>query len=316
MQDASAVQAVADLAVQATQSTQFSSPDTLPHALVLGGQVHNLEKLRQHRDRFRGTFSTRSLSAFVAYVAIRSMEAQVVTEGEGEGESPETGDGGDISDVMSFREGVRGPDSTTLFVDPETFTAVGIHNLGDLAAPGHCDDLAKLRLVQSAEWTALMQVNQKPLTQREMADWLQDWRGIFTPLYGDPGLITEALPRDTVSAAIQAVLHVKTEASQSASSKLQAHGAELSSFEALQMRSGDGLELPAGFRFSLHPYEDLKLRTVDAVLTVYPPTEGKAMRMSLRVTGLEALTKEMADEFQALLKERLDVPSFIGTFAP
>jgi uncharacterized protein YfdQ (DUF2303 family) len=149
-----------------------------------------------------------------------------------------------------------------------------------------------------------------------MADWLQDWRGIFTPLYGDPGLITEALPRDTVTAAIQAVLHVKTEASQSASSKLQAHGAELSSFEALQMRSGDGLELPAGFRFSLHPYEDLKLRAVDAVLTVYPPTEGKAMRMSLRVTGLEALNKEMADEFQTLLKERLDVPSFIGTFAP
>lgn len=292
--EAAAIQRIADFAVDATRATQFAHPSHLPHALVLGDKMVNLESLRPKRDRFRGTFETRSLPAFVDYVKTRIGELEAINE-----------------------EADRGlVDGTTLFIDPETFRATAIHNLGGITDPGHCDDKGVLKLVQSPEWKALLAFAGAKHSQRDMADFLTDWRAIITPLFGGGGLITEAEARPAqVSAAIQALLNVKVDEKRAQQAALAAHGVEMSSFESVQLSSG-GVELPTGFVFRLKPYEDLAERTVTVVLTAYPADERSGIRMSLRLVGLEELNKQMAVEFHELLRTQLDVPGFIGTFTP
>lgn len=297
--EAAAIQRIADFAVDATRATQFAFPSDLPHALVLGDKVINLESLRPVRDRFRGTFKTRSLPAFVHYVKVRCDEfgEAVIISADGE-PAP----------------GVRA-DSTTLFIDPEAFDATAIHNLGGIFAPGHCDDRSVLKLVQSPEWKALLAFAGAKHSQRDMADFLTDWRSIITPLFGGGGLITEAEARPAqVSAAIQALLNVKVDEKRAQQAALAAHGVEMSSFESVQLSSG-GVELPTGFIFRLKPYEDLSERAVTVVLTAYPADERTGIRMALRLVGIEELNKQMAMEFHELLRGQLDVPGFIGTFS-
>ncbi len=291
--EAAAIQRIEHLAIAAQSANQFHSPSSLPHALVLGEKVVNLENLRGVRDRFRGTFRTRSLPAFVEYVKVRAAEIHAANE--------------------AGRDYI---DGTTLFIDPEAFDATAIHNLGGITEPGHCDDRSVLKLVQSPEWKALLEVVGRKLSQRDMADFLTDWRAILTPLFGGNGLITEAQARPgQVSAAIQALLNVKVDEKRAQQSALASHGVELSSFESVQLSSG-GVELPTGFIFQLKPYEDLSERAITAVLTAYPADERNGIRMALRLVGLEELNKQMAVEFHELLRGQLDVPGFIGTFTP
>lgn len=299
--EAAAIQRIADLAIQAQSANLFSDPASLPHALVLAEKVVNLEHLRPVRDRFRGTFKTRSLQAFVDYVRVRVQEVRTLNE---------------ELDLQEPARTTAHPDSTTLFIDPEAFDATAIHNLGGITEPGHCDDRSVLKLVRSPEWQALLAFAGQKHSQRDMADFLTDWRSIITPLFGGGGLITEAEARPLqVSAAIQALLNVKVDEKRSQQSQLAQHGAELSSFESLQLSSG-GVELPAGFIFNLKPYEDLAWRAVTVVLTAYPADERNGIRMALRLVGLEELNKQMAVEFHELLRGQLDVPGFIGTFTP
>jgi uncharacterized protein YfdQ (DUF2303 family) len=294
--EAAAVERIAELGVTAAQAYTFSDPESVPHALVLGGMPVSLEKLRPLRDRFRGAFRTRSLDAFVDYVLTRVKEAKESSD--------------DVGSAL--------PADSKLFIDPEAFVASAFHNIGEPQFPGHCDDQSQLVLVQSPEWKALQGLAGRQVTQRTLADFLTDWRTIAAPLYGDPGLIAEASAEPSkVSAAILSVLNVKVDQAQSTQSKLQAHGAELSAFEALQVKSGDGSALPAGFAFRLKPYEDLAERTVLTVLTMYPPQDNRALTMSLRIVGAEDLAKQMATEFHEVLRARLpDLAAFIGTFDP
>jgi uncharacterized protein YfdQ (DUF2303 family) len=298
--EAAAIQRIEALAINSQDANKFHHRTDMPHALLLGDKVVSLENLRPERDRFRGTFKTRSLQAFVHYVKARIEEIAILNE-----------------------KGAQNPaltieltDSTVLFIDPEAFDATAIHNLGGIEEPGHCDDRSVLKLVKSPEWMALLAFAGQKHSQRDMADFLTDWRSIITPLFGGGGLITEAEARPVqVSAAIQALLNVKVDEKRAQQSALASHGVELSSFESVQLSSG-GVELPTGFIFQLKPYEDLAWRAVTVVLTAYPADERTGIRMALRLVGLEELNKQMAVEFHELLRGQLDVPGFIGTFTP
>lgn len=127
-------------AVLDLHASTLKLPDTDVPAIALpkGVEVESLERFFTNRARFRGTYSTPSLSGFVEYAEDR--------------------------------------ESYACFVDPETMSAEAIFNRGTLEKPGHCDDTAKLTMVKTAPFKALHAVNGQRLEQRAAAEWLEDWR--------------------------------------------------------------------------------------------------------------------------------------------
>ena len=59
-------------------------------------------------------------------------------------------------------------------------SAAAILNFGTTDAPGHCDSKATVKLDQTAPYTALLEIVNKRLTQRELAEFIEDWRSFIT----------------------------------------------------------------------------------------------------------------------------------------
>ena len=116
-----------------------------PVALVPdGAKIVDLERFQDHRNRFRGTYSTHSLADFGAYVVERSAPA------------------------------ARG------FIDQDAMSCTVLFNLGTPDQPGHADDRAVLRLKPSAAFAAVQAICGQNLVQKAMSDWIEDWHQHLT----------------------------------------------------------------------------------------------------------------------------------------
>ncbi len=111
-------------------------------AVVIGGEIHELEQFGETPLRHRQRFATKSLPAFIDYsldaVAARNSTAKV-------------------------------------FVDPSDMTAAAFYDLGSATAPKWSEDRATLSLKKTAEFNALLKVHEQRLTQKQAADFLIDW---------------------------------------------------------------------------------------------------------------------------------------------
>lgn len=110
-------------------------------ALPEGVKLHNLERYAAGRSRFRGTLTTHSLTDFVGYVVDRRSSSNPVAA----------------------------------FVDQDGMSCTAFFNLGDEIAPGHADDTATLTLKATAAFRALQSIVGRKLSQRDLAEWLEDW---------------------------------------------------------------------------------------------------------------------------------------------
>lgn len=140
------VQKIADLAIAAQGAMPIQVDGNASIAVIPESfKVINTEKFNPLRDRFRGAFSTVSISSFVEYVQNRK-----------------------IADVKAFVSTQRGLDAQAVF------------NLGDENAPGHADDTALLSLEKKPEFKALEKIDGDRFNQQELIDWLDDWADFLT----------------------------------------------------------------------------------------------------------------------------------------
>lgn len=145
--DQSSVQSIAGYAL-AADGKRYLDTDTRTVILRTengGEKIVSLEPYGAGRARYRGTFATVSLDAFIAHVALAEA-------GESVG-----------------------------FVDPERMSATVYFNLGTPDDPGHGDHLAKLVLPKTAAYSALLQSVSRAHSQRTLAEWIEDWRDFLVP---------------------------------------------------------------------------------------------------------------------------------------
>lgn len=237
--------------------------------------VQNLEKYQANRARFRGTFSTTSLKDYAEYVIRRNPQG--VAKGFV---------GADNADKLSC---------TVYF------------NIGDTDLAGHCDDQAVLTMKRTAAFEALRQVTNSNHNQRDLSEWMEDWRHYLS---------TEAADGEPLDLrkSINAVRNITISANSTADHKVGNLSNARSAMEQIEAKSAD--TLPAFIVLKASPYLGLSSREFVMALSVL--TGGDKPVLSLRWVQKEAQLEEISQEFKEVLTAEIGGASILtlGSFSP
>lgn len=259
---------------QANQPLQHTSGAI---ALPNDFQLHSLEKFESNRYRFRGQMTTKSVTAFSQYATDNAQE------------------------------------DNACFIDAKSMAAKLIFNIGDALSPGHCDHSAVVQLEKTAPYSAMLNVINKRHTQKDIAEFIEDWRNYITAHSeedenGDSKIIP--LPK-----ALHAIRKITIEATATSESESRNFGASSSSMESIDVRGEN--PPPALLLFACKPYTELPERVFSLRLSVI--TDRNPV-LTLRCIREEEHAEEMATEFKELLNSELqivtpEVKTYVGAFA-
>lgn len=228
-------------------------------------ESHNLvdlEKFQETRRRFRAKVETSSLMDFTAYSARQ----------------------------------VQGMQKLPCFVDPERMRAEIIFDMGTEELPGHCEHRAVLTLTRTAPYQALLKIDGEAKTQRQLAEWLEDYAAYLCPWTDeDTGSMT-------MPAAVTAIRRIVVDAKSEVDNSEKKFGATRSTLESVDITSRD-TPLPIGFKFSTEPYADLSER--EFILRLSVTTSNGTPACRLRLVRHEEAVEEMAQEFKTRLDTEL-----------
>lgn len=232
-------------------------------------KLHDLEQYLPNRRRARGTMSTTILESFTDYTKAHAEPG------------------------------------ATVFVDSDHMSATSVLNLGTPEAPGQADNKAKLTLIRTAAFTALLgMATGASLKQATVAEFLEDW-SLEIVCMNDAGDIA-------TSKAIAAIRKLTIETMRKLESEEQSLSASRSAFESVQATSKE--PIPTTIHFMCQPYNDLKGRTFCLRLGIN--TSGDKPSVTLRIVKSEQHNEEMATELVELINRHFDhVPVLIGNYS-
>ncbi|MEX9849214.1 YfdQ family protein [Providencia huaxiensis] len=267
-----AISQIKDLAIS---GVRLGTVENMPCPAVAkpdGLEIVSLEKYQEGRYRFRGVLKTTSISDFVKYSV-------------GYADTP----------------GVR------CFIDAEDMSAKTIFNLGTIAAPGHADNSAVIGLKKTSPFSAVLSVNGRRQGQKELAEWLEDWRDFLLAFDAEGNVLD-------IKQAIGAVRRITIESSRSSDHEDSDFSAKKSIMENVEAKSKD--IMPAAFEFKCTPYEELQERAIKLRYSILTSHDTPAL--VLRIVQLENLEEQMAQEFRDLLASKFEgsqIETFIGNFS-
>lgn len=243
--------------------------------------IQDLERFMPWRRRYRGQMVTTQIDQFAEYTNLTSGEVQE------NGEEP----------------GVTAP----CFVDPENMTAKVFFDLGTVEHPGHADFTARLDLPKTAAFEELLGKNGRALSQKELAEWLEDWA---------PQLKVTAEDGEPLNlpGAVAAVRRITIGAKSESTSEERTFGGRRSAMSEVEAQNKD--TLPAFIEFTCEPYHGLDERTFRLRVSLIT---GETPKLIMRIVRLEHHQEEMAKEFREHLIHALDgnlVQTFVGNFQP
>lgn len=270
--DGNAISQIQNMAV-ASLSLDAIEKSLCP-AIVLPNdfKVSSLENLQEGRFRFRGEMKTTSISDFVKYSIKNAID-----------------------------EGV------SCFIDANEMSAKTIFNIGTIGEPGHADNTALVKLKQTAPFSALLKIDGVKYRQKELAEWLEDWRDYLMAFDAEGNVLD-------IKQAISAVRRITIESTRSAEHEDHDFSAKRSVLESVEARSKD--VMPTAFQFTCTPYDELKERSIKLRYSVL--TGGDVPTLVLRIVQLENLEEQIAQEFRSLLCDEFDeseIETFIGKFS-
>ncbi|WP_404462195.1 YfdQ family protein [Providencia rettgeri] len=267
--------AISQITELAISGVRLDAVENMPCPAVAkpdGLEIVSLERYQEGRYRFRGALKTTSISDFVKYSV-------------GYADTP----------------GVR------CFIDAEDMSAKTIFNLGTIAAPGHADNSAVIGLKKTSPFSAVLSVNGRKQGQKELAEWLEDWREFLLAFDAEGNVLD-------IKQAIGAVRRITIESSRSSDHEDSDFSANRSVMESVEAKSKD--IMPAAFEFKCTPYEELQERAIKLRYSILTSHDTPAL--ILRIVQLENLEEQMAQEFRDLLASKFEgsqIETFIGNFS-
>lgn len=267
--DSGAIEKVQTLVLSQFLEEKLSSVDCPAAVIPAGASIESLERLSLDRFRFRGKMQTASIEDFARYSTGYAEEG------------------------------------TRCFINADEMRAVSVFNLGTLVNPGHADNTALLALKKTAPYSSLLSINGERHTQKELAEWLEDWAENLL------GFDAEGAVLDAKRSAA-AIRKISIESIQKADFEDQDFSGKRSLMESVEARTQD--IMPVAFEFKCVPFEGLNERPFKLRLSIIG---GDRPTLVLRIVQLEAHQEDMAVEFRDLLVEKFkdsQVETFIGAF--
>ncbi|MTC46385.1 DUF2303 family protein [Providencia sp. wls1922] len=267
-----AISQITELAISGVRLNAVENMPCPAVAVPNGLEIVNLERYQNGRYRFRGSLKTTSINDFVKY-SVGYSEAL----------------------------GVR------CFIDAEDMTARTIFNLGTIEHPGHADNSALIVLKKTSPFSAVLSVNGRKQGQKELAEWLEDWRDYLLAFDADGNVLD-------IKQAIGAVRRITIESSRSSDHEDSDFSARRSVMENVEAKSKD--IMPAAFEFKCTPYDELQERAIKLRYSIL--TSQDTPTLVLRIVQLENLQELMAQEFRDILSakfEETQIETFIGNFS-
>ena len=260
-----AIQHLEDNAVIDQINTTLDPETTGVIALPESARLEDLEKYGDQRRRFRGTFATNDPKAFTNYCVTNS----------------------DAPDITS-----------ACFVDGDQMSALAIMDLGTVHTPLHAEHRAGLSLQKTAAFKALLGIEGERLSQKDAAEWLEDWTPHLSALVSGEGGYEPCAITKAIAAVRRVTLQTKSEQEHADSD----YGASRSTMESVEASSREQ-PLPAFFEFTCTPYQGLTERTFRMRVSLI--TSAAEPQFRLRMVQAEQEHEEMADEFADLVRQEI-----------
>ena len=237
-------------------------------ALPEGVKIQDLESHMEHRTSYRFNFQTKSITDFAEY-------------------------------CKEFDKA-----GAKCFVNSDRMYAESIFDLGSEAQPLHQRHKAKLQLDKTAAFRALLAVNGDQLSQKNAANFIEDWAGNVVVLSKDG----DVMSFDNASKQLR---EITVEQVRNSDSKVDDFGESMSAFEKIEAKNKE--LIPAKIIFTCNPYHGLEDREFTVRVSIL--TGGERPTVSLRIIKLEAQEEDMAEEFKEILSEQFEgseLQVFIG----
>ena len=220
--------------------------------------IHDIEEHMELRNQFRAEMETQSIDDFVNYFK------------EYKGES--------------------------CFINAEDMRAKTIFDIGTIEEPKHCKHKALLQLNKTSSFKELLRINALKHDQKEMADWIEEWHDIITPLTDDSD--QNDIP---LSTAIAAIRRLTIEEIKKSDHEQGSFRTAKTSMESIEAKADEGM--PGYFKFTCTPYEGLKEQQFILRLNILKSHNMPMFVM--RVQRIETIIENLAKEFQELLASKL-----------
>lgn len=228
-------------------------------ALPENFELHNLEQYLPGRTRYRARFTTAHIKSFADYHEKQGMEAPV-------------------------------------FIDRDKMRAQAVFNLGDSASPGHGDDTATLALDKTAAFRAFENLaGAHKLNQREIAEWVEDWRARIQAVDGEG----KEIP---ISKLVRTLRNIDIKAARDVNSSEGDFSSRRSAMESVEANSTEGA-MPKVISFTCEPYHGLGEQEFRFRISLL--TGGDTLAFSVHRIQEEADTEVTADHFCQVLKNHL-----------
>ncbi|MFU0882582.1 YfdQ family protein [Kluyvera cryocrescens] len=270
--DSAAIQDVQKLTLSAFTLEKVSKTACPTALLPENVAIESLERFDLERFRFRGSMETTSIDDFVRYST------------------------GYSSDVTPAR----------CFIDADNMRARSIFNIGTLVNPGHADNTASIGLKKTAPFRALLAIDGTRLSQKQIAEWLEDWKDYLLAFDADGNTMQ-------ITQAAQAVRRVTIQQATQSDHEDSDFSGKKSLMQSIEASSKD--VMPVAFEFKCVPYEGLGERAFSLRNSLLKSGEPCFV---IRIVQLEAQEEAIANEFRDLLISKFDgepVETFIGKFS-
>lgn len=241
-----------------------------PVALVPDSMsVESIDQYMENPTRFRLFYRTSTVDSFVQYNTEKTQEG------------------------------------ATCFIDADEMSALTMFDLGTQEKPLHKAHKAKISLVKTSPYNALLNVAGAQMTQQNAAEFVEDWAESLE-------IVDMAGEKMQPRAAAKALRRITIESAMSMGSEVDDFSSSQSAMERIDVKNKEAM--PATILFKCLPYNGIDERVFAVRVAVL--TSHDRPKITFRIIRHETAIDEMAEEFKATLEGELEesgISVYIGS---
>lgn len=236
--------------------------------------IHDLERFSKTKRRMNGEFTTSSISALVEFAESTIEESSEI-------------------------------DTPSCFVGEDGQASL-VFNFGSIGNPLHQDLTASVNLKKTAIFKAIENLKDRQLTQRELAEFIEDFNDYVVALDKNGDVIIQ-------SSAIGSIRDMSIEAQRNVGQKSEEYRDESSAFASIEAKFKGAT--PAYLKFKIQPFSEMS--EYEFIFRISVLTTNDCISLILRCARYDDVLEAVNVEFQEKLTYKLHplgVKTFIGNW--